>query len=68
MSRYVVYVNRPNNKAYTHLTTCHSYINRKPIDLSGEWSKEFETFQAAKDFADSTHKKDTRPCKKCIGN
>ena len=61
MSNYADYVNKPNNKAYTHLTTCRCYIHRKPIDNSGYW-REFATLKEADYFANSTGKKDVRHC------
>jgi hypothetical protein len=66
MSRYVVYVNRPNNKAFIHLASCGWYVGREDRDASGYWSKEFETLKEAEDFAKSTQKRNIRKCLKCF--
>jgi len=63
---YVVYVNDPNSKAKLHLDTCVFYLQRKAdYTKRGRWIGLFAKLRSAKNFIQSTGKKDILPCQVC---
>jgi len=68
---YVVYVNHPNNKAITHMTSCGKFVKRRRDKThNGYWSiverEPFKTIKDAQEYAKKTAKKNIDTCAFCI--
>lgn len=63
---FVVYVNKPNNKAIVHDTSCGKYTSRKrDKSHNGYWTDSFLDFEDAWQYALTTKKKIVDTCSFC---
>lgn len=64
--KYVVYVNKPNNKAIVHSVECGKYTSRKRNEShNGFWTQPFPNFDDAWRYAKNTEKKIVDTCSFC---
>ena len=63
---YVVYVNKPNNKALVHAEACGHYLARVSDNtVNGYWSGPYPTLDAGLAFAKSTGRSRVESAKGC---